>query len=305
MANSVMNESSDCPTVVGLGEGLFDVIAGEAHCGGAPLNFAVHAHQLDNRGCVVTRIGRDALGDRLRGELAARGMPVAYLQIDPVRPTGTVQVEFDAGGEPRYEIVAGVAWDALQYTAELHELAGACDAVCFGTLAQRASKSRETIYKFLEAACQAERLLDVNLRQEYYDMALLERSCELATSVKLNEDELRELSVVFALPADIDGAAAALRDRFRLRWLALTRGPRGTIVYDETGWHETEPVAAEGTGGDAVGAGDAAAAALVHGAIRRWPWSRTLALANRLGAYVASQRGACPRLDASLEKMSR
>ena len=148
------------------------------------------------------------------------------------------------------------------------------------------------------------RLLDVNLRPPFYDLATLRASCELADAVKLNEEELQELTGMFGLSHSAEEAAGQLRHRFELGWIALSRGSRGTVVFDGNGKHESEPVTARGEGGDAVGAGDATAAALVHGVVRGWPWTRTLALANRLGAYVVSRRGACPELTAEIVEMS-
>jgi fructokinase len=55
-----------------------------------------------------------------------------------------------------------------------------------------------------------------------------------------------------------------------------------------------------GLGDEPVGAGDSVSAALLHGAVREWPWKMTVALANRLGAYIASRRGACPPLSDEL-----
>jgi fructokinase len=50
---------------------------------------------------------------------------------------------------------------------------------------------------------------------------------------------------------------------------------------------------------DTVGAGDAFAAALIHGLVSGMPPGDALELANRLGALVASRAGALPpwRLD--------
>ena len=298
------NERARPRKIVGLGEGLFDLIAGDAHCGGAPLNFAVHAHQLGNQALAVTRVGRDGLGSRLLEELSGRGMSTEFVQIDPARPTGTVLVKLDQQAQPSYEIVADVAWDALEFSPELEALARESDAVCFGTLAQREDASRSAIHRFLQAAENAERLLDVNLRQPFYDLATLRASCELAGAVKMNEEELQELTGMFGLSHSAEEAADQLRHRFELRWIALSRGSRGTVVFDGDGKHESEPVTAGGEGGDAVGAGDATAAALVHGVVRGWPWTRTLALANRLGAHVVSRRGACPELTAEIVEMS-
>jgi fructokinase len=45
---------------------------------------------------------------------------------------------------------------------------------------------------------------------------------------------------------------------------------------------------------DTVGAGDAFAAAFLHGLGNRWPTQETADFANRVGALVASRRGAIP-----------
>jgi fructokinase len=45
---------------------------------------------------------------------------------------------------------------------------------------------------------------------------------------------------------------------------------------------------------DTVGAGDAFAAAFMHGLSRRWPAAEIASFANRVGALVASRHGAIP-----------
>ena len=54
-------------------------------------------------GIVVSRIGDDSLGARLRQEIGSRGMTDAYLQSDTQHKTGTVQVTL-VNREPQYEI---------------------------------------------------------------------------------------------------------------------------------------------------------------------------------------------------------
>lgn len=290
-------------TLVGLGEALYDVFPDEMRLGGAPLNFAVHAHQLGNHGVMVSRIGDDALGGQLLDDLRGREMSADHVQIDPDRPTGTVLVKLDAGGEPTYDIVKHVAWDNLQWDPQLETLAAHADGVCFGSVAQRYGQTRNTIYRFLSAAGRAVRLYDVNLRQDYYDRRILTRSMELATAAKLNSEELGTLSRMFALDGLPDELAVQLRAHFDLDWLAVTRGPLGTLAYTEAGKVEVDPVGAA-AGGDAVGAGDATAAALMHGRLRNWDWPRTLTLANTLGAHVAGSSGACPELTHQIKALA-
>ena len=299
-----MDHDSSQPVIVGLGEALVDVFPDGEFIGGAPMNVAVHARQLGNAGVVVSRVGRDERGDRILAELAACGLDTATVQIDQEMPTGTVAVRFNEQGEPEYEIVADVAWDALRYDDNLHGIALETHAVCFGTLAQRHEQSRGAIYRFLEAAQSAIRLFDVNLRQDAYTAEILTTSFQYADAAKFNIDELGELVRLFELAGESDRAISRLIAMFNLRWVALTRGAAGTAVFTARHKHDAEPVAASASIGDAVGAGDATSAALLHGAVRSWPWDRTLTLANQLGAHVASQPGACPPLTDTIRALA-
>jgi fructokinase len=291
-------------TIVGLGEALFDMFPDGARLGGAPLNFAVHAHLLGNEGVVVSCIGHDDYAARILQELRDRAMTAEYLQVDARHPTGTVRVQLDARGEPTFTITHDVAWDYLAFDVKTEALARQCHGVCFGTLAQRNPISRSTIQQFLESAPQAVRLFDVNLRQHYFDRPTIKRSCQLATAMKLNAAELEVLGELLGIASTQQDIAPVLLERFELSFLAVTRGAKGTRIYTPQGMHEGQAVPAAG-GGDAVGAGDAAAAALLHGAVRGWPWERTVTLANTLGAHVASRPGACPAHPPEITAMAR
>lgn len=310
-------------TIVGLGEALYDIFPDSTVLGGAPLNVACHAHQclkeINGRGVVVSRVGQDSLGNQMLDELRSRNMTTEFVQTDPDRSTGRVYVELSSTGQPEYEIVRDVAWDWMQFDPDIESLAGSCQAVCFGTLAQRGGETRSAIYRFLTEARRAVRLFDVNLRQDFFNQQILRRSCELASALKLNEHELpvvaNELGIYLADPegeeqaeqnADdrTDKLIAKLRKKLDLRVVALTRGARGTKLFTEDGNFEGEPVQYEfADNADSVGAGDACSAGLLVGMVRRWPWERTLNLANHLGAYVASQPGATPELPEELLAM--
>src|SRR5207244_4114072 len=117
------------PAILGVGEVLWDLLPGGPRLGGAPANFAFHCRQLGHSGAIVSRIGSDDLGIRLRGELTALGLPHEHVQSDSIKPTGTVIVDLDARGLPSYTIVDDVAYDYLDWN---NEIAGA-RAICFGT----------------------------------------------------------------------------------------------------------------------------------------------------------------------------
>ncbi|MHB1157762.1 MAG: PfkB family carbohydrate kinase [Phycisphaerales bacterium] len=290
--------------IVGIGEALFDVFPDGQRLGGAPLNVAVHARQLGNTGIVVSRVGQDELADQIIAELRRRDMTTAHLQSDPDHPTGTVEVDASDPSAPRYNILPG-AWDHMTWDGDLDEPARRCHGVCFGSLAQRNAPSRGTIYRFLVGAKNAERLFDVNLRQDFYDRRSILSSLEHATSIKLNTEELATLVKLLNIEGGgPDAQIAALLRQYNLRWAALTAGEKGTTVYTPTQKFAGTPVTTSGGGGDAVGAGDAVAAALLHGVTRRWDWPRTLTLANTLGAFVASQPGACPELNDEIRQLA-
>lgn len=289
--------------IVGIGEALLDVLGDEQHLGGAPLNLVVHAQRLlaRHRGqCdIVSRIGQDRAGELLVGKLKDAGITDTYLQRDPDRPTGRAIATLDDRGEARFDILADAAWDRLQFDPELEDLAQQTDGVAFGTLAQRGGQTRNTIYRFLNECRHAVRLLDVNLREDFDDARILERSCEQASIVKLNEQELDrsvKLLGLTAAPGEGDRVAAAgraLRKKFQLDMVVVTRGAGGTIAFTAAGEHEGQHAGyAPVPNADSIGAGDACAAAILAGRVLRLPVERMLTLANHAGAYVASQPGA-------------
>lgn len=271
--------------------------------GGAPVNLAVHANQLlqhaSCRGAVASAIGSDPLGERLQRELASRGMTTEFLAITDL-PTGTVQVTVDVAGHPQYEITENVAWDHVEFTDSLAQLARDCSAVCFGTLAQRSPMTRESIQQFLATATNALRVCDVNLRQQFYSAEVIGSSLQAANVVKLNEEELTVIGDLLKLDSRtlaVDEQVTGLLQRFDLSVMALTRGEAGTVLYSADERVEGEvPSYPRQPQADSVGAGDASCAALIVGLLLEKPLVEIVALANRVGAFVASVQGATPKL---------
>jgi fructokinase len=138
-------------TIVGLGEVLWDVFTEGPRFGGAPANFACHAAMLGAEAFMVSRVGDDELGDRALASLRDHGVDTDHIARDMNHPTGTVRVEIDAAGKPRFEIAEGVAWDHIAWSDNLETLTVRTDAACFGTLGQRSEPSRRTIRRFLES----------------------------------------------------------------------------------------------------------------------------------------------------------
>jgi fructokinase len=280
--------------VVGLGELLWDLLPAGKQLGGAPANFAYITSLLGDEGIPASRLGQDVLGEEAILRLRELALPTAFIQEDADHPTGTVQVEVDAAGQPCFEISESVAWDFLEWTPQWKRLAQQADAICFGSLAQRSEHSRATIRRFLSAAqANAVRVFDVNLRQNFYTAPILAESMKLATIVKVNHEELPKIMQLFELEHRSQGdSARRLLSLHDLKLVCMTRGNDGSLLVspDECSEHPGFKVKVA----DTVGAGDAFTAALVHGYLRGTLLVQINEDANRVGAWVASQSGATP-----------
>ncbi len=282
-------------TVVGLGELLWDCFGDTRRPGGAPANVAFHAAQLGANGVICSRVGSDELGDALVQYIDERGLDTRGIQCDPDHPTGTVTVETTDAGHPTYVIHEDVAWDHLAFDETLTRIASTAAAVCFGTLAQRSDPSRRAIEQSLDAAPDALRVYDVNLRPPWHTPETIDRSLRRCCVAKLNDDEAPAVAEMFSLNAKEPYAVAkALADRYELEVVCVTRGENGCVIASGA-----QRIDVPGRGvevADTVGAGDAFTAALVCGLLQEWPLPRIAVFANEVGALVACRPGAMPNL---------
>lgn len=292
-----MGKASKQFIAVGLGEVLWDLLPAGKQLGGAPANFAYHAQALGARGVVVSAVGKDELGRELLERLGACDLDVGFVALDEDHATGTVSVNVDEEGNPEYVIHEGVAWDFVPATRDLLSLAGSCDAVCFGSLAQRSPGSRETIHRFLDSTrpgCL--RVFDINLRQPYFDADVIRESLERADVLKLNDEELPVVAELLSLDGPEPEVVNGLIEDFGLRAIALTRGEHGSVLHtrDEELVHAGCAVAEVV---DTVGAGDCFSACLAMGLLRGEPLAEIGARANYFAGYVCSQEGAMPAMN--------
>lgn len=286
--------------VVGLGEVLWDVYEDRALFGGAPANFACHAASLGADARIASAVGSDALGSQALSWMQEHELSSRWVSIDPVHPTGSVRVVLNAQGSPQYRFASEVAWDFLELQDHWIELAGQCDAVCYGTLAQRSEISSRAILGFLEhTQRQTLRVFDVNLRQEFYTPEILSASIRNANIIKLNHEELPVVAALLGVSSHSERLMCeTLIEVNSLRCLALTRGSEGSAVFLDGQWDEQPALRVNAI--DTVGAGDSFTAALMMGILDQRPLPEIHAQAARIAAYVCTQRGAVVPLPASL-----
>ncbi|MEC8475681.1 MAG: carbohydrate kinase [Planctomycetota bacterium] len=279
--------------IVAIGEILWDVFPDGRRFGGAPANFASSASELsssEDEIAIVSAVGEDLLGDESIQALKERGVSTTFVQRNP-HPTGRVDIQLDAQGLASYQFDEDCAWDRLIWSQKLKELAVESDVVCFGTLGQRSIHSRQTIHQFLNHTKPTTlRIFDINIRQPYFQEALIESSLKLANILKLNDEELPILAAACKLTGSDEAILSALCKRFDLRLAALTRGGNGSTVV--TTDHQITTLGGEVKVADTVGAGDAFTASLAVHLLRGMELERACEHANALAAYVCSQSGA-------------
>jgi fructokinase len=166
-------------------------------------------------------------------------------------------------------------------------------------LAQRSPVSRKTIEQFLDfTRPDAVRIFDVNLRQAFYSAELVSDSVQRANMMKLNDEEVPIIAGLLGIEAG-DSTSFCLRmaEKFGLLLICVTRGANGSLISD--GKHAHEHPGFQITVQDTVGSGDAFTAALVHAYLSGQALPEMNDAANRLGAWVASCKGAMPMIPAA------
>ena len=284
-------------TILGIGELLWDMLPEGPQLGGAPANYSVMAGRLGNRATIISRIGRDALGERALEVLKPFPVDCGQLQIDPQQPTGRVTVQL-VEGQASYTFHQPVAWDFLELTEAWLGEAAAADAVCFGSLAQRSEQSRETIHALVRTTKPGcKRIFDVNLRAPFYSAKIVRESLQLASVMKMNDVEVPLVLELLGLPPVESlhrGADRILTEFPGLTLVAITRGGEGSLLVGHSEWNEHTGVPTKVA--DTIGAGDAFTAAMTHYLLRGAPLATLNEAGNRWGSFVASQSGAMPEI---------
>ncbi len=181
---------SNEPEVICLGEALVDRLGPlggdpavdqplEDCLGGAPANVACGLARLGTKVAFLGRLGDDAIGARFRELLNTRGVNLAGLEIDHLRPSRIVLVRRDLDGERVFQGFSGDRGDGFADQAlSLDELAATWPLVVrkarwllIGSIPLATPASAEALLWCVEQAQQAglEIALDVNWRPTFWD----------------------------------------------------------------------------------------------------------------------------------------
>jgi fructokinase len=280
-----MNETR-IPRPVIFGEVLFDCFPdGSVVLGGAPFNVAWHLQAFGMAPVFISRVGDDALGHRIRDTMHGWEMDTSGLQLDSAHPTGKVEIRF-IQGEPEYDIIDQQAYDFIDAGAVPPLQQGA--VLYHGSLALRNAASRQALEE-IRRIYAPRVLVDVNLRDPWWQHDDILRLLEGGSWVKLNEHELALLAHSGADPAS---AVRQLLQDFGLQLLIVTRGAAGAVAVTAAGeeYRVAPRDVAQVT--DTVGAGDAFTSIVLLGQAHHWPLPLLLERAQQFASAIVGVRGA-------------
>ena len=251
--------------------------------GGKGANQAVAAARLGARVTLVGRIGDDPEGRAVRADLAADGIGLEGLIVDPEAPTGIAVVTVDRSGENRIMVAPGAS----------------------GRLsATDVAARRDVIGAAAVVALQQEVPVDTVLAAAQAATGIVQLDPAPARPV---DDELLALvgllvpnSVELAQLAPGEGTLEERAERLRTRLgrppgaVVVTLGAEGALIVDA---HGPRRIAApQVTARDTTAAGDAFRGALATELAEGSSLDLAVGVAVRAGAAAASVLGAQPSL---------
>lgn len=282
--------------IVSVGEVLWDVFGDREFLGGAPLNFSANAQRLGNSVVLLTAVGADLRGSRALAQMSSLGLTTEFVQTVMERPTGTAAVLTDSSGSASFVIERPAAFDlvhadqgVLDRLRDFHP-----DWLYFGTLAQTDPRNEALLLQLIRQSGGAKCFYDMNLRTGHWNLDLVQRLSRIATVLKLNDAEA-ELLFHLSFPSGqftLEEFCRHWSSTYGVQTICVTLGSQGCCVFMD-GSLRTFPGYSV-TVVDTVGAGDAFAAAFLHGLQLGWPTGSIANFANALGAVVASRAGATP-----------
>lgn len=286
--------------ITSIGEILFDIYPDHKKLGGAPLNFIYHIKKLTDNGNIISRVGKDILGNKVIGELKHAEISTDFIQQDNLHSTGKANVMLDEDGVPEFKIDTDSAFDFIALNEENENLVNSdTDCLYFGTLAQRSEISRNTIQSLFNRGIKY--FADLNLRQNFYDEEILVASLKAADFIKVNYDEMHVLNdLILQSEYNTEKVAYDLMEKFEINMITVTRGKDGSSIFENGKRFDYSNVDVKVV--DTTGAGDAFSAILCIGYLQGQENTFINKLANEFASEICKFEGALPKNDRIYEE---
>ena len=281
--------------VICFGEVLWDILPSGALPGGAPLNVAYHLKKLGINPALISRIGLDDYGKRLINLLSESGVTTEYFDVDYDHPTGLVYANLNDQHEVTYDIAYPSSWDFIEWKDEYIALAEGATYFVYGSLTSRSKTSRNTVEQLLEIA--NTKVLDINLRPPHFYRTQVEFLLQQADILKMNIAELELITGWFSEFTSTEDRIKLIQDRFKIETVIITMGGDGAIVNDKGKLHRHPGFKV--TVADTIGSGDAFLSGFLYQLLKGSSVEDSLVFASGIGAFIATQEGACPDYEIS------
>ncbi len=278
--------------LISFGEILFDIIAGKAKIGGAPLNFASHFTNLGGESFMLSAVGEDILGEAALAHLDARNISASLITRSK-KETGKCLVTLDENAIPSYNILKNVAYDEIRAnTDKIKDISA--DVLYFGTLSQRSENNRATLKDILEKITFSEVFCDLNIRKDCSSEESVLFCLGHATILKFSDDALEEETLKAALGTEKENIPKEIAKRFpNIKIILRTLGEKGSEIYDIQSGNRIEIKAVENPNPvSTVGAGDSYAAAFLFRFLSGDSLFKAGTEAAKLASYVVGIEGA-------------
>ena len=280
-------------SAVCYGEVLWDVFPTHKKIGGAPLNVALRMNSMGVTTTMVSRVGKDENGEDILAFLSSQEVTTDFIQVANEYKTGVVNVMINEKGNASYDIAYPSAWDKIEKIERMDKLINKADVFVFGSLASRDEVSRETLFSLLNIA--KYKVLDANLRAPYYTKEVLTSLMLKADFIKLNDEELREISSELDSPYNsFEQNIKFIAETTNTKQLCVTKGEYGAVLYYNGKFYYNSGYFVKVV--DTVGAGDSFLASLLLRLLRGKSPQKALNYACAVGALVAGQEGANPKI---------
>lgn len=274
-----------------FGEVLWDVFPTYKKIGGAPLNVASRMNSFGVDATVISAVGNDDNGKELMSYFESLKISTSSIQVKENYPTGVVNVRLNEKGNASYDITYPSAWDKIRLSIENTELVKNSDVLVFGSLASRDESTKKTLLQLLKVA--KYKIFDVNLRKPHYTEDTLVELMNEADFIKLNDDELYEISRFMGSSFNsLEQNIEFISEQTNTNSICVTLGSHGAVLFIEGEYFHNCGYYVEVI--DTVGSGDSFLGTLIYKLFSNASPQEAINYACAVGAIVARSDGANP-----------
>lgn len=302
--------------VLSFGELLWDQFGDKQEIGGAPFNFSAHLVRLGAQVELISAVGNDLLGNTTLEMICKFNIETNYVSVSSY-PTGVCQVTTNHLGFPSYGLKEEVTYDNIILTDEqIKHIVNDYNVFYYGTLAQRSDISRNTLNTILSSCKFNEIFCDLNIRQKYYNIEMIENCLTHCTILKVSREEyliLEELDIVQIKRIDYKNEydfslalCKTLNEKYHIKIIIITMDKDGAMLYQSD---NNEIVISEKPRNkvvSTVGAGDSFSACFLYNYLQKVNLNECINRAVELSDFVVTALGAVPEYPSDLlERISK